>query len=578
MTLYQSLAQLTPASTLANLPVYAECQVNPTDMGSAVALAFEARPDLPGVIVATEEQLIGVISRRNYLERIIRPYGPEVYMGRPVFILFDSIKTEPLTFPSTRLVGEAAQIALERPVETVYEPIVIQFAPGDFRVLDFYVLLLAQSQLLSVASRIIRQQKETVEAANRELWEANERLKELDQLKTDFLSTVSHELRTPLTSVLGFAKIIRKRLDNVILPQIVVEDNETRRALNQVRENINIITLEGERLTTLINDVLDVAKLEADKIDWKMQPLNPTALLEQALAASAALFAEKPLKLVKDIQPHLPLVVGDRDRLVQVLLNLISNAVKFTDAGQVICRAKTVASELIISVIDTGVGLAEADQLRVFEKFKQIGDTLTNRPRGTGLGLTICKEIIEHHGGRIWVESELGRGSNFSFSLPLTGGFAPPSETVEPELQMAVLPKPAPSLPVAPLNGSSPTARSAPAVPFTGPVPASKTILVISDDSRLRQFIGHHLNENGYQVRQAEDGQNALQQARQARPHLILLEAATPVKNNGFDLLTILKSDPETTAIPLIILGVERNLVEPINPRVLLRQLEKWLM
>lgn len=565
MTLPERLVQLTPTSTLADLPTYAECQVSPTDLGSAVSAAFEARPDLPGVIVAAGEQLIGVISRRNYMERIIRPYGPEVYLGRPVFILFDSIKSEPLTFPYTCQVGEAAQMALERPVETVYEPIVVEFAPGDLHLLDFYVLLLAQSQLLSVASHIIQQQKEVVEAANRDLWAANDRLKELDQLKTDFLSTVSHELRTPLTSVLGFAKIIRKRLDTVILPQIVVEDKETRRALTQVRENINIIALEGERLTTLINDVLDVAKLEAGKIDWKMQPLNPTALLEQALAASSALFAEKPLELVKEIEPHLPLVLGDRDRLLQVVLNLISNAVKFTDTGRVVCRTRMATGELVVSVIDTGVGLAEADQQQVFEKFKQIGDTLTNRPRGTGLGLTICKQIVESHGGRIWVKSEVGRGSNFSFSLPLAGRFDPPAAACEPQLQP---PKP-PSL-----NGSEPVAHP----PLSPPILTPKTILVISDDARLRQFISHHLDKGGYKVRQAEDGLEAIAQARQIRPQLILLEAATPVKYNGFDLLAALKNDPETETTPLVILGVERNLPEPISPQILVRQLEKWLL
>ncbi len=568
MTLPERLVQLTPTSTLADLPTYAECQVSPTDLGSAVSAAFEARPDLPGVIVAADGQLIGVISRRNYMERIIRPYGPEVYLGRPVFILFESIKTGALTFPCFCLVGEAAQIALVRPMETVYEPIVVEFAPGDLRLLDFYVLLLAQSQLLSVAGRIIQQQKEAVEAANRELWAVNDRLKELDQLKTDFLSTVSHELRTPLTSVLGFAKIIRKRLDTIILPQIVVEDKETRRALTQVRENINIIALEGERLTTLINDVLDVARLEAGKIDWKMQPLNLTALLEQALTASSALFAEKPLELVKEIEPHLPLVLGDHNRLLQVALNLISNAVKFTDEGRVICRARVTAGKLVISVIDTGVGLAETDQQQVFEKFKQIGDTLTNRPRGTGLGLTICKQIVESHGGHIWVESELGRGSNFSFSLPLAA--APPTASFEPTKPSIIVPPKPP-----PLNNGF---ESGPHPLRPKPISAPKTILVISNDARLRQFISHHLDKGGYRVRQAEDGLEAMEQVRHVRPQLILLEATTPVKHNGFDLLTALKNDPETKAIPLIILGVERNLSEPINPQILVRQLEKWLL
>jgi signal transduction histidine kinase len=117
-------------------------------------------------------------------------------------------------------------------------------------------------------------------------------------------------------------------------------------------------------------------------------------------------------------------VIGDHDRLIQVMINLISNAIKFTDHGSVTCRATPVDGELIVSVIDTGTGIAPADQPRVFEKIKQVGDTLTDRPKGTGLGLPICKEIVEYHGGRIWVESVLGQGSRFSFTVPIAADHA----------------------------------------------------------------------------------------------------------------------------------------------------------
>jgi signal transduction histidine kinase len=116
----------------------------------------------------------------------------------------------------------------------------------------------------------------------------------------------------------------------------------------------------------------------------------------------------------------LPEIVGDRDKLIQAVINLISNAVKFTDKGSVTCRAKQANGEIVVSIMDTGMGIAPEDQPKVFEKFKQVGETLTNKPKGTGLGLTICKEIVEHHGGRIWVESELGKGSTFSFALPVS--------------------------------------------------------------------------------------------------------------------------------------------------------------
>jgi signal transduction histidine kinase len=240
-----------------------------------------------------------------------------------------------------------------------------------------------------------------------------------NQAKSDFLSNVSHELRTPLTSILGFARLIEKRLEEVILPKVQVEGPKTDRAIRQTRENIQIIVAESNRLTSLINDVLDLAKIEAGRMEWHMEPLAVTEVIERAVAATTTLFTEKQLQRTTIIEDGLPEIIGDRDRLIQVVINLLSNAAKFTDTGSVTCRARQLDGEIIISVIDTGSGIAPADQLAVFEKFKQVGDTLTDKPKGTGLGLPICQQIVEHHAGRIWVESEVGVGSNFSFSLPV---------------------------------------------------------------------------------------------------------------------------------------------------------------
>jgi signal transduction histidine kinase len=255
-----------------------------------------------------------------------------------------------------------------------------------------------------------QQAKEAAEAAN--------------ESKSVFLANVSHELRTPLTSVLGFAKIIQKRLEERILPVVQVQDRKTQRAVEQVRENLGIIVAEGERLTALINDVLDLAKIEAGRVEWRMRPLGIRDVVERALAATAPLFEQKGLNLTRDLPDSLPQVVGDQAQLIRVVINLLSNAVKFTDQGGVTCRARLADGGLVVSVIDTGQGIPAADQPRVFEKFVQAGDTLISKPQGTGLGLTICRQIVEQHGGRIWVESQPGRGSTFSFSLPVPG--APP--------------------------------------------------------------------------------------------------------------------------------------------------------
>ncbi|MDM8530689.1 ATP-binding protein [Anaerolineales bacterium HSG25] len=237
--------------------------------------------------------------------------------------------------------------------------------------------------------------------------------------KSAFLANVSHELRTPLTSIFGFAKIIKKRLADRIFPAVKTEDRRVDRAVKQVAQNMDIIVSEGERLTKLINNVLDLAKIEANKVEWQMKPVSLSEVIDQATAATSSLFIEHPLTLIKTVEPDLPEITGDKDRLVQVVINLISNAVKFTDEGTVTCEVKKEQTQVVVSIIDTGVGIAKADQPKVFDKFEQVGDTLTDKPQGTGLGLPICKEIVEWHGGQIWVESELGQGSRFAFCLPL---------------------------------------------------------------------------------------------------------------------------------------------------------------
>jgi signal transduction histidine kinase len=269
-----------------------------------------------------------------------------------------------------------------------------------------------------------------------EMEKAKEAAEAANQSKSAFLANISHELRTPLTSVLGFARLIQKRLEERILPQVQADDRKVQRAVEQVRENIQIILVEGERLTTLINNVLDLAKIEAGKVEWHMQPLDLAEIIARASAATTALFEQKGLQLILEIPEGLPKINGDRDRLIQVMINLISNAVKFTPHGTVTCRAGLEGEDVVVIVVDTGIGIDEADQPKVFEKFMQAGDTLTDKPQGTGLGLSICKEIIEAHGGRIWVESKPGQGSTFSFVLPVRARVFEPAPEARPAISL----------------------------------------------------------------------------------------------------------------------------------------------
>ena len=393
--------------------------------------------------------------------------------------------------------------------------------------------------------------------------------KEIDKMKTDFISTVSHELRTPLTSVLGFASIIKEKLETDVFPIISTEDRKLQKTIKRVGDNLNIIVSEAERLTSLINDVLDIAKMEAGKVEWQMQPIDPSELLDWASNSTAGLFESNGLQLVCEIEPGLPQIVGDRNRLLQVLINLISNAVKFSESGYVTCRVKQGNDGVCISVIDTGIGIAPEDQPKVFEKFRQVGDTLTDKPKGTGLGLPICKQIVDHHGGRIWVESEPGNGSIFSFIIPTYTSDQKTTtnlnlDTLVKQLKEHVITRDTV------LNQNR------------------KTILVVDDDANIRELLRQQLENEGYNVREGKDGMDAIHQIKIAHPDLILLDVMMP-QINGFDVAAVLKNDPQTADIPIIILsiienkergyhiGIDRYLTKPIDTEKLLNEIGSLL-
>lgn len=397
-----------------------------------------------------------------------------------------------------------------------------------------------------------------------------------DRAKSAFLASVSHELRTPLTSVLGFAKIIKKRME-VIIPAVNSNDHKVERAIQQINTNVDIIISEGERLTALINDVLDLAKIESGKIEWNMQSFPIGEIIERSVTATSALFVGKPVELIIDVEADLPTIVGDQDRLIQVVINLISNAAKFTNQGSVTCRARRMEDKILVNVIDTGIGIAPDDHKKVFEQFVQVGDTLTDKPRGTGLGLSISKQIVEHHGGRIWVESELGQGSNFSFTLPIAApiGF---ETKVEDEAKVHVIDLKAILEPLKMhVAAATPDASS-----------SQKSILVVDDDQNIRRLLQQELEAEKYLVYEAADGREALEQVKLHRPDLITLDVMMPGLS-GFEVAALLRASPETMGIPIIIvsvtedrergyrLGVDRYFTKPLDTKVLLREVGQLL-
>ena len=270
---------------------------------------------------------------------------------------------------------------------------------------DVRSMLDEASQVIAYSHQLERKSRE-LEAATAELTAANERLQELDRMKDDFVSTVTHELRTPLTSIRAFSEILHDNPD--------LEAAERGRFLDIIRK-------ESERLTRLINQVLDLAKLDSGRAEWMVAELDLREVIDEAITATSQLFREKNVALDTHFAGGAPLVEADRDRLMQVVINLLSNAVKFVAAGsgRVTVSLTAGAGELRVGVADNGPGIARHEQQTIFEKFRQAGDTMTAKPQGTGLGLPISRQIVEHFGGRLWVESEPGQGAEFVFSLPV---------------------------------------------------------------------------------------------------------------------------------------------------------------
>ncbi len=267
-------------------------------------------------------------------------------------------------------------------------------------------------QILDEASQVIEysRQLETksqeLERASDELRAMNLRLTELDRLKDEFLTTVTHELRTPLTSIRSFSEILH---DN---PGLAPAERQ---------QFLGIVIKESERLTRLINQVLDLAKIEAGRFDWQIAEVDVRGVVADAIAATGQLFKDKSVRLSEDLPATLPPVMADRDQLMQVVINLLSNAVKLSPQGTGLVQvlATPLDGMVQVSVADNGPGIAPENQRLIFEKFHQVGNMLTEKPAGSGLGLAICRRIVEHFGGRIWVESAPGKGSVFHFVIPV---------------------------------------------------------------------------------------------------------------------------------------------------------------
>jgi CheY-like chemotaxis protein/two-component sensor histidine kinase len=365
---------------------------------------------------------------------------------------------------------------------------------------------------------------------------AMEDLRETDRIKSQFLANMSHELRTPLNSIIGFSRVILKGIDGSI--------NE------QQHQDLSAIYNSGQHLLGLINDILDLSKIDAGKMELAFDEVNMGDTIHSVMSTATGLVKDKKISLQEQIEENLPVVRADSMRLRQILLNLLSNAAKFTEEGAIVVSANLHTNslgkqEVMVSVTDSGPGIAPEDQDKLFKPFSQVDASPTRKTGGTGLGLSISHRLVELHGGRIGVHSTVGKGSTFYFTVPV---FA--SKQALPE------------------NGDG------------------KVILCIDDDVQVISLYDRYLTPQGYHVVALTDPTKAREVAKQVKPFAITLDIMMP-GYDGWQVINDLKKDKATRDFPVIIcsiveeeekgfsLGAADYLVKPILEEDLVNSLNR---
>ncbi|MBF0233135.1 MAG: response regulator [Desulfamplus sp.] len=367
---------------------------------------------------------------------------------------------------------------------------------------------------LQAQSEELQQTSEELQQQNVELEQQRLAVEGASRMKSQFLSNMSHELRTPLNSVMALSRVLIMQAKAKLSPE---EGNYP-----------EIIERNGKNLLALINDILDLSKIEAGRMDVNPQPFSLAMTLENIVESITPIAAEKQIKIHQEIPEDLPLLESDEIRVSQILQNLIGNGVKFTDTGNVTASVQSDKEKIAVRITDTGIGIAENDLPYIFDEFRQVDGSSSRRHEGTGLGLAIARKAARMLGGDITVTSTPGKGSTFTLTLPIVWqGLAPVYE---------------------PIVSREPSTVK----------PAHKTILVVDDEPAMGSMISRYLLQEGYNTLTATSGSEALQLAARERPFAITLDIIMP-DMDGWEVLQQLKKNPETCDIPTIIVSVSEE-------------------
>ncbi|HYS06257.1 MAG TPA: ATP-binding protein [Candidatus Dormibacteraeota bacterium] len=403
--------------------------------------------------------------------------------------------------------------------------------------------------------RKVKERTQELEVVNQKLQESNLELQRANSLKSEFLANMSHELRTPLNAVIGFSELLLDTGSGTL-----GEDQ---------KDYVADILSSGRHLLELINEILDLSKIEAGKMKLSAEEFEIGPVCEEAMALLRVEAGRKHIEIVLDVEDSALEVRADRNKVKQIMNNLLSNAVKFTHpGGRVTLRTRRVVDRLAVSVIDTGIGIKDEDQERIFQAFTQVDGSYARRYQGTGLGLTLVKKFVEMHGGSVTLESRFGEGSDFTFTIP--GVLSPRPQAEEASLSERP-------------EGVTRLTHDADR--------QGDLILVVEDNPINLKLVRDILKASGYRVAESTTGEEALDALKFIRPDLILMDIQLPGMD-GLRAARLLRDNPETRDIPVVALtahvmkgdevrakeaGCAGYIPKPIEPGIFPRQIAAFL-